>query len=340
MFGRRREKRSTFLPFVIFRLLLSLIIFAILIGGLYSALGYFSGVDPLKIDPKALVAVGLRVVRNPQFSIDKLAKMDLNGFFSQGQSGNVIPADSLRDKPVSFSFLLVADSHNENNYLQKALEQGKTKAKSLQFIIGLGDYTEVGTVSELVAAKKVFDSAGLRYFLTVGDHDLWDARDKAAQSPEVNFNKVFGQSYQSFVFKNVKFILMDNADIYTGLSQDQLDWISRELKKARVDENARLVFGFIHAPLYHPSSDHTMGNVEPKLKDQAKLLITLLKNGGTDELFAADIHFFTRYQELGTKLNMTTLGALASAKNTQAPRYSIVTVYEDGSYGVEDVEIK
>lgn len=349
MFGRHYKKRSTFLPFVIFRLLLSLIVFAILMGGLYSAFQSFSGVDPLKIDPKAVFAMGLKLVRNPEQTFSNLSKLDLNSLFSQTQPGNVIPADNPvsvsqsdqpLNKPVSFSFLLVADSHNENNYLQKALEQGKGRAKNLQFVIGLGDYTEVGTLAELQSAKKVFDAAGLRYFLAVGDHDLWDARDKGSISPEVNFNKVFGQSYQSFVFKNVKFILMDNADIYLGMSQDQLDWVSLNLKKARVDENAKLIFGFIHAPLYHPSSDHTMGNTEPKLKDQAKLLINMLKNEGTDELFAGDIHFFTRYQEPETKLNMTTLGAVASAKNTQAPRYSIVTVYEDGSYSVEDVEIK
>ncbi len=73
MFGRHHKKRSTFLPFVIFRLILSVIIFVFLMSGLYSALQYFSGVDPLKIDPKALGGVVITAIRNPTTTFDSLS---------------------------------------------------------------------------------------------------------------------------------------------------------------------------------------------------------------------------------------------------------------------------
>lgn len=347
MFGRRYNKGSTFLPFVIFRLILSVIIFMFLMGGLYSALQYFSGVDPLKVDPKALGTVVLSAVRNPTSTLDSLSKLDFNSLFSLSKQDQIIQADNPLsagqsdaplNKPVSFSFLLVADSHSENNYLQKALQQGKDKAKNLQFVIGLGDYTDVGTLNELKDAKKIFDSAGVRYFVVPGDHDLWDSRDKK-KPPAQNFESVFGKDYQSFIYKNVKLILFDNADNYLGLSETQMQWLTNELEKAKNTDNVSMVFAFAQKPLYHPSSDHIMGSETPQLKDQAKKLITQLKGTGVNEVFAGDIHFFTRYTD-PSGLKMTTTGAVASAKNTQAPRYGIVTVYEDNTYGVEDVEIK
>lgn len=356
MFGKRTYKRSTFLPFAIFRLFLSLIIFVILLGGLYSALQYFSGVDPLKINPKAVTSLLLSSIQDPKNLLEQLSKMDLNALLGSEKNNlsketNLQPgqSDAPLDKPVAFSFLLVADSHSENDYLQKALNQGKNHAKKLEFVIGLGDYTEVGTKEELTKAKQVFDSADLRYFLLVGDHDLWDARDKQslpsadAEGKKLgavaNFVKVFGSAYQSFVHQNVKFILINNADNYLGLLDDQLEWLNSELKRAQ-DDNTNLVFVFLHEPIYHPSSTHTMGLVTTKLKDQAKTLVQTFKDGQVKELFSGDIHYFTRYQEPVTHLNMTTIGAAASAKNTQAPRYGVVTVYEDGTYGVEDVEIR
>ena len=346
MFGRRTHKRSTFLPFVIFRLILSVIIFVFLMSGLYSALQYFSGVDPLKIDPKALGTVVITAIRNPTTTIDSLSKLDFNSLFSlsesQIQTDNLLTSgqsDTPVDKPVSFSFLLVADSHNENNYLEKALEQGKQKGKNLQFVIGLGDYTEVGIIKELKDAKKIFDSSGIRYFLVPGDHDLWDSRDKK-NPPTQNFESVFGDNYQSFIYKGVKFILFDNADNYIGVSNAQMDWLLNELNKAKNIDNVSIVFVFTHEPLYHPSSDHIMGVETPSLKDEAKNIILQLKETGVNEIFYGNVHYFTRYQETSSGLKMTTSGAITSAKNTQAPRYTLVTVYEDNTYGVEDVEIK
>jgi len=210
---------------------------------------------------------------------------------------------------------------------------------NLGFIIGLGDYTEVGTLDELEKAKKEFDQSGIRYFLAAGDHDLWDARDKQ-QDPTENFKTVFGLTYQSFSYKNAFFIIIYNSDNYLGVSDVQLAWIKEQLNKAQSQSEIETIFVFLQEPLYHPSSNRIMGKTEDKLKEQAKNLTKILKEGKVKEVFAGDIHFFTRYQEPETGLAMTTIGAVASTRNTQAPRYGIVTVYGDGNYMVEDIEIK
>lgn len=308
-------KRSTNIVFVIFRLMLSLVMFAVLLGGIYSAYKHFSGLDPLKIDPKTIL--------------------------SQSFVSKIIPKDepvisNPKSPKMLFSFLLIADSHSDNVNFKKALTEAMPK--NPQFIIGLGDYSDVGTVGELNNAKKELDSSGLRYFLVAGDHDLWDSRN-TGQDPQTNFKQVFGLIYQSFTYKNFRFLLLDNSDNYKGFGQDQSKWITSELDKA-AEEKQGGIFVFLHEPLFHPSSDHYMGRVEKDLKSQAQGLIFELKKAEVKKIFAGDIHYFSEYNEPVTQIPMVTVGAITSERNPQAPRYTVVTVFDDGSTKVDDVEIK
>ena len=208
---------------------------------------------------------------------------------------------------------------------------------NLQFIIGMGDYTEVGTLEELKEAKAEFDTSNLRYFLLAGDHDLWDSRDKQ-NDPLLNFRTTFGPSYQSFTYQNFLFLLLYNSDNYIGLPQEQFNWLSAELEKSKADTKGVLVF--VHEPLYHPSSDHFMGRVEKNLKTQAKSLVYQFKEANVKKVFAGDTHIFGEYEEPETKLSMVTIGAVTIERNPQAPRFAVGDVFEDGEVRVEDVEIK
>ncbi len=340
MFRRHYQRRSGNILYVTLRLCLSLVIFTFLLGGVYSAYKYFSGVDPLKIDPQTLV-LSLVKDKSPTefFALLRAVKLDkLVGTQPTKTLGTSTPTNTPPPKqtPV-FSFVVVSDSHTENEYLRRSLNQAKAKY-DLKFIIGLGDYTNVGTLEELKAAKQVFDSSGLRYFLAVGDHDLWDSRDKS-MSADTNFLKVFGLTYQSFTFENYRFLILNNADNYLGMSREQLDWLDSQLAQAKREGN-KAIYVFMHEPLYHPSSDHVMGLVNKDLKPQAKSLIHTLGDGGVKEFFFGHVHFFSRYVEPESSLKMTVVGALTTQNNAQAPRYAVVQVFGDGSLGVEDMEVK
>lgn len=334
---KKHHRRSANPIFVLFRLMLSLIMFAVLLAGVYSAYKHFSGLDPLKLDPQVM-AKQLLGARTPQQFLGVISSFKL--------SPKILPAARLPDgqgkqvlsetSSASFSFLLVSDSHDDNANLAKALTQSKPNSPS--FVIGLGDYTNVGTIEQLRAAKRQFDIAGLRYFLIAGDHDLWDSRDKQSL-PSANFKSVFGPLYQSFEYQGFKFLLLDNSDNYKGISKEQKNWISAELEKAR-QENRKGVFAFISEPLFHPSSDHYMGKVDKTLKEQAQSLIYQLKDAGVKKVFSGDVHYFSEYEEPITKLPMVTIGAVTTDRNPQAPRYAIVRVYEDGSTRVEDIQIQ
>lgn len=258
-----------------------------------------------------------------------------------GEGGKALPKsqkESQAKKQMTFKFAIVSDSHNENELLGKALSQAQSEVENVKFIIGLGDYTEVGTIAELENAKGEFDKVGIRYFLTAGDHDLWDSRERQ-NDPKVNFVKVFGRSFQSFSFAETRFLILDNSDNYQGIGREQLQWLVQELERIKV-EGPKLTFVFSHEPLYHPSSSRIMGKITPSLKKQAQDVLRKLKAGGVREVFAGDIHYFSSYQEPETGLSMTTVGAVASLRNAQLPRFVLVTVFDNGSYQVEDIEIK
>ncbi|MBI4035417.1 metallophosphoesterase [Candidatus Daviesbacteria bacterium] len=351
MFKKHNQgRRSPNILFVILRLVLSMVMLTILLVGVYSAYKSFTGVDPLKLDPQAVVSELLAGRIPPQllgfFSSNKptsgLADQ-INQKILGEQNSRQIPSENTKiPEPVtanlSFKFLLIADSHSDNLNLQKALEQVKSQFPDIEFIIGLGDYTTVGTKAELEKAKKVLDDAGIRYFLIPGDHDLWDCRNRELVPTEC-FKEVFGPSYQSFVFEGFKFLLLDNSDNYIGFDNSQRKWISEEIEKTK-NEGTKGIFVFVHIPLYHPSSDHVMGRVEKSLKSQAKELMFELKEAGVKKVLAGDIHFFSEYKEPVTGLSMGTAGAITIERNPQAPRFAVASVFEDGSIKLEDIEIK
>lgn len=357
MFRRKREKRSSNLAFVIFRLALSLTMFVLLIGGGYYAFRYFSGVDPLKITPQTAFLAALASNKDASQVVDKLIGQFNLPKISLSQHNQIQGVDTnlssqkvnneLRFKPIPqpnllFKFTLVADSHNENDYLGRALQQAKSAGA--QFVIGLGDYTDTGTVEELKKTKDSFDQAGLRYYLTVGDHDLWDSRNRQLPAT-TNFSNLFGPPFQSFSSQGVKFILVDDADNYDGLSTDQLNWLKTTFEQiknqgSQSDSPDKLILVLTHEPLYHPVSDHMMGRVNPKLLAQAKELIKMFKENGVAEVITGDLHFYSQYADPDSKLKMTTVGAVTALRNVQNPRFAMMSIYSDYSYSIDDIEIK
>src|SRR3989344_1678303 len=78
--------------------------------------------------------------------------------WNRNQSENIDKDDSVR-KTVLLRFALVSDSETENELLAKALSQAK--GAGVNFVIGLGDFTSLGTLEQLTNARYVFDQSEL-----------------------------------------------------------------------------------------------------------------------------------------------------------------------------------
>lgn len=342
MFGRKSapKRRSMPLPIKILRLLLSLTMLLILGIVVLQAFTYFSG-EKLEQDPQAILN---QFKSDPQGTIltmissqEVLKNLSILKNFKNSKTENQSTlSPQTKVAPVGapiLKFAIVSDSHNDNNNLAKALSMAKEKGA--KFVIGLGDYTATGTLPELRSTKETFDSGELTYYLTAGDHDLWESREKKLPAIS-NFNRVFGSPYQSFIDSNTRFVIVDNSDNYDGVSSLEFSWLKDIMANTG---SVGTVLVFLHEPLYHPTSDRVVGAQVPKLKDQAQELENLFKSSKVGALFAGNIHAYSSY-EGKSGLPMYTIGAVTADRNVQLPRFAIVDVYENGSYNVEDIEIK
>lgn len=240
---------------------------------------------------------------------------------------------------------LVADSHNENDLLGKALLQAK--GIGINFVIGLGDYTNLGTLEELENAKREFDMSGLEYFVTAGDRDGWDSRDKGTN----NFDDVFGAPTRIIDRENVLFVIVNNSNLYEGISEDDWEVLEKGITRSKGttsttssnstrDTRDTLTFVFTHKTPFHPQSSHVMGEDSGRVAGQAKELVKLIEEKRVDGVFTGDLHFFARFNSPSGSVKITTIGAVASDRNFQGPRFAVLTVWEDYSWDIEDVEIR
>lgn len=232
-------------------------------------------------------------------------------------------------------FAIVADSHDDNENLKKALDEAKSWKAN--FVVGLGDYSEVGTLEQLSDSKKVFDSYEFKYYFTAGDHDLWDSRDKG-NDPLTNFESIFGKATHVFDQQGVEFVIVDNSDIYKGISDSDWQLLNQSLV-GRTATPPRLVFVFSHKTPYHPQSAHIMGEETQSVAIQAKEYLKLLEDSKVDGFFSGDLHFFARFNS-PSGVKISTIGAVGSQRNFQGPRFAVVKVYSDYSWDTEDVEIR
>lgn len=238
------------------------------------------------------------------------------------------------EKEILLKIALIADSHIDLENLKKTVEE--IKEDKPDFIIGLGDYSAVGTREELFATKEILDKSKLKYYVIPGDHDLWDSRNKD-KDPLSNFKYVFGKDYQQITEKEVNFLLVNNADNYRGVDSNQMTWLLDKLKQTK---NYKLNLIFIHKPLYHPTSIHIMGQLSKQVDEQRKQLLDESAKTEVAEIFSGDLHFFNHFEEPQTHDKITIVGAVTAENNWQGPRYSVLKIYKDYTYDVGDKSIK
>ena len=251
--------------------------------------------------------------------------------WNRNQSESILKDDSVR-KTVLLRFALVSDSANENELLAKALSQAQ--GAGVNFVIGLGDWSSVGTIEQLTATKAVFDKSGLTYYLTAGDHDLWDSRNRSEEAT-ANFRQIFGEPTKVLDKEGIRFVILYNSDIYKGIDESSLQEVA-----SRLQEESKLTFVFAHKAPFHPQSAHVMGEQSAQVARQTKEFLSILENNNVDGFFSGDLHFFAQFNSPSGAVKMTTVGAVNKSRNFQGPRFAVVTVYSDYTWEVEDVEIR
>ena len=278
-------------------------------------------------------------------------KSKINENESNLSEDNFITDDSQSEdleNEIIFKVCIISDIHEDLENLNKASE--KIKTSGCRYIFVIGDLTNYGDVESLTKVRDAISSIGVEYYALPGDHDL-------AESLSVeNFNSVFGSNYHIMEYEDVTFMLVDNSANFTKIGSIQMDWIKNNIEKAD--------FVILSQPLYveglnPPFNSIYMGSMtespssvdmekkQREVREQGKFLLDMIrKNKNVKAIIAGEHHRSSNIPDpVRSDLVHYVAGAITSTVNDfpqtaiQTPRFSVLSVYEEKKYSIEDVVI-
>ncbi len=235
-------------------------------------------------------------------------------------------------KEILFKIAIIADSENDYDNLNKALE--KVKTLNVYEVVHLGDLTEWGDVGSMMKIKEYLDNSKLNYVTIPGDHDLAESVGNKDVTGLANFTQVYGDNFHILNTNGMKIVILDNSANYTPISNTLVEWFKAQVVNAD--------FVMLSQPLYHPTNSRAMGIVDgeptPVVVAQALLLLDMIRKSNVKAIIAADQHISSENADpVKSDLKHIVVGALTKARNLQTPRFSLMTVYNDKSFTTEDV---
>lgn len=295
-------------------------------------------------------------------------KIDINSIINELTSGIKIPDLSFKtlfgklvrtaakkvistesnDKKVLFHVCILADIHQDTENLSKVLNKSKDLGCAKLLIIG--DLTNYGDVASLQGVKNSLDLFEFEYYVIPGDHDL-------AQSVGVdNFIKVFGQDYQLVDISGVKFLMLDNSANYTIMASKQMAWLDSNISNADYVLLSQPIYvEGLNAPFNQiymggtriPPTEQNLIEKQLAVKEQGKFLLDLIeKTNNIKAVFAGEHHRSSEINDpLRLDLKHYVVGAVSSTVDTypqsviQTSRFSLLKIFEDKTYSIEDVTI-
>lgn len=253
------------------------------------------------------------------------------------------------EKKVLFHVCILADIHQDTENLTKVLNKSKDLGCAKLLIIG--DITNYGDTASLQGVKDSLDLFGSEYYVIPGDHDL-------AQSMGVNnFTKVFGQNYQLVDISDVKFLMLDNSANYTIMDSKQMVWLDSNISNADYVVLSQPIYvEGLNAPFNQifmgstrtPPTEQNLIEKQQAVKDQGKFLLDLIeKTSSIKAVFAGEHHRSSELTDpLRGDLKHHTIGAVSGTVDTypqsviQTSRFSLLKIFEDKTYSIEDVVIE
>jgi len=192
-----------------------------------------------------------------------------------------------------FKFIVCGDPQNNYEVFRRILEA----AKSVDFMIIVGDLTGSGTPLEFENFNRVMKESGIRYYAIPGNHDV------ATMPVSEGFAKYIGPPRESFDYKNAHFLLIDNSTPTLGFYPEERKWVSSDLKKAK-KRGFDHIFAFAHVPPHYPYSAKA-DKAQIAGMDANDFLVPVLKAGGVDELFCGHVHIYDKTVEDGLTITIT-----------------------------------
>ncbi len=256
----------------------------------------------------------------------------------------------LRPETHLFTFALVGDTHVKPTsgdqsapwkVNDKATDRARFIAREMaryepKFVIHLGDLVhpvpELATFPEAVAlTKDVFKQHHNLMHVLPGNHDIGDKPSRMMPAKSVRASWIdiheanYGPSWRSFDEGGVRFILLNNPLLNSGLPQEaaQYAWLESTLSSAK----GQRIFIFMHYPLFllSPDEPSTYDNIDEPARSR---LLDLFAANDVEAVFAGHVHNIFYHRKGATEFYV--MMATSFVRQDYAEMFPIEAVHENG----------
>lgn len=251
-------------------------------------------------------------------------------FYKKSNGLTVSKNNEKIEKDIKAKVFLFADIESDVDSLKQSITTVNDNLKSVdRLVILMGDITSLGVIDDMEKVKNEMDKSKMTYYAVPGDRDLWKSHGLK------NFNQVFGSSYYLKDIDGVKFMFIDNADEYAGISDDQFKFIK--------DNISDTDFIFLHNPIFFGGNIFKklfrkgMGQYSGDVDVQRIELLKIIRNSNVKSVFAGDQHVYSESKDdVKDTLMHYVVGSLNRSRSVGNASYAILTIYNDNSYSVEN----
>lgn len=202
--------------------------------------------------------------------------------------------------------------------------QKVNQTPKVRFLLGAGDLTQRGTDEELERFKSELTSLDVPYYTTLGNHELGD--DGPA------YQDWFGRASFSFVFRKVRFSMLDSAS--ATIDPLVYDWLDGWLEHGR--DGVHIVA--MHVPPIDPVG---VRNGSFASRNEAAKLLTRLAKGKVDLTLYGHIHSYYAFDNAGIPAYISGGGGAIPERFDGVGRHFLVVDVdpEGGISAVSKVEV-
>ncbi len=175
-------------------------------------------------------------------------------------------------------FAVVGDVHYSYDELGDAVDR-LNAMEGVDFVVQIGDLTDVGTIQEYRLAKGRFDALRVPYLVVLGNHDMLGRGDEI-------FDRMFGMRDGTFEYRAARFLMIDTNSREYGFGEG-VPRLASLAAALHVDEGAASApplaaptFLFAHVP-------PTSSDFDP---DQLPQFLGLLQQGRVTGAFYGHEH--------------------------------------------------
>ncbi len=231
---------------------------------------------------------------------------------------SLAPADAADSG--SFRFAVLSDVQEAIDDVQDIYRKMNAEP-GLRFVLGAGDLTQQGTVSQLTRFEEELRVLELPYYTTLGNHEL------GAGPPP--FQDLYGRANFSFEFKAVRFSMLDSAS--ATIDPLVYGWLDDWLADGR--DQTHIVA--MHIPPLDPIG---VRNGAFASRAEAAKLLSRLAKGRVDLTLYGHIHSYYDFDNAGIPAHISGGGGAIPERFDGIGRHFLV-VEADGAVGVKGVRV-